>query len=58
MYEQGGDVDSIDRAEHVALRHVYRCLEVAYMNPTKVNKILSGKLKTNVNDLYKVAKEG
>lgn len=58
MYEQGGDVDSIGRTEHVALRHVYRCLDVAYINPTKVNKILSGKLKTNVNDLHKVAKEG
>lgn len=58
MYERGGDVDSIVRAEHVALRHVYRCLDVAYKNPTKANKILSGKLKINVNDLHKVAKEG
>lgn len=57
MYEQGGDVDSIGRAEHVALRHVYRFLEVAYMNPEIVNKILSGKQQINVNDIYKLAKE-
>lgn len=57
MYEQGGDVDSIGRAEHVALRHAYRCLEVAYMNPEIVNKILLGKQQINVNNIYKPAKE-
>ena len=57
MYERGGDVDTIGRAEHVALRHVYRCLEVAYMNPEIVNKILSSKQQINVNDIYKFAKE-
>ena len=57
MYERGGDVDSIDRAEHVALRHVYRCLEVTYMNSEIANKILSGKQQINVNDIYKLAKE-
>lgn len=57
MYEQGGDVDSIGRAEHVALRRVYRCLEVAYMNPEIVNKILLGKQQINVNNIYKPAKE-
>ena len=57
MYEKCGDVDTIGRAEHVALRHVYRCLEVAYMNPEIVNKILSSKQQINVNDIYKFAKE-
>lgn len=57
MYEQGGVVDSIDRTEHIALRHVYRCLEVAYMNPEIVNKILSGKQQINIDDIYKLAKE-
>lgn len=57
MYKCGGDVDTIGRAEHVALRHAYQCLEVAYMNPEIVNKILSSKQQINVNDIYKFAKE-
>lgn len=58
LYECEGNVDNIIRNLHTSPRQFYRYLDVAYMNPTKVNKILSGKLKTNVNDLHKVAKEG
>lgn len=58
LYERDGGVDNIIHNLHTSPRQFYRYLDVAYMNPTKVNKILSGKLKTNVNDLHKVAKEG
>ena len=49
--------DNVTIVRPVVLRHVYRCLEVAYMNPEIVNKILSGKQQINVNDIYKLAKE-
>ena len=38
MYEQGGDVDSIGRTEHVALRHIYKHLSLAYLNPEVVTE--------------------
>ena len=38
-------------------RTFYRYLDIAYMNPDKINKILSGKLKINVNDLFQIARE-
>lgn len=51
MYEQGGDVDSIGRAEHVALRHVYKHLSLAYLNPEVVNHILSNQCHISVRDM-------
>ena len=51
MYEQGGDVDSIGRAEHVALRHVYKHLSLAYLNPEVVNHILSNQCQISVRDM-------
>ena len=51
MYEQGGDVDSIGRAEHVALRHVYKHLSLAYLNPEVVNHILSNQCQISVRDI-------
>ena len=51
MYEQGGDVDSIGRAEHVALRHVYKHLSLVYLNPEVVNHILSNQCQISVRDM-------
>ena len=51
MYEQGGDVDSIGRAEHVALRHIYKHLSLAYLNPEVVNHILSNQCHISVRDM-------
>ena len=51
MYEQGGDVDSIGRAEHVALRHVYKHLSLAYLNPEVVNHILSNQCQISVREM-------
>lgn len=56
MYEECGDADTIIATEHISPRQFYRYLDIAYMNPDKINKILSGHLKINVNDLFQIAK--
>jgi len=57
LYERDGDIHRIFRNEHTSPLQFYRHLDIAYMNPTKANQILSGKLKINVNDLFKMAAE-
>ena len=57
LYERDGNVDDIIRNLHTSPRQFYRYLDIVYMNPDKVNEILSGKLKINVNDLFRIAKE-
>ena len=57
LYEQNGNVDETIAKLHTSPRQFYRYLDIAYMNPNKVNQILSGKLKINVNDLFKIAEE-
>lgn len=57
MYEQYGDTDKIIAMEHTSPRQFYRHLDLAYMNPDKINEILSGRLKINVNDLFQIAKK-
>lgn len=51
MYEQGSDVDSIGRVEHVALRHVYKHLSLAYLSPEIVNHILSTNCQISVREM-------
>ena len=55
LYERDGGVDNIIHNLHTSPRQFYRYLDIAYMNPTKANQILSGKLKINVNDLFQIA---
>lgn len=55
MYEECGDADKIIASEHTSPRQFYRHLDLAYINPEKINQILSGKLRINVNDLFKIA---
>ena len=57
MYEECGDVDTVARKVGSTPRTIYRFLYIAYMNPDKINKILSGKFKINVNDLFQIARE-
>ena len=57
LYERDGGVDNIIHNLHTSPRQFYRYLDIAYMKPDKINQILSGKLKTNVNDLFQIAKE-
>lgn len=56
MYEKYGDTDKIIAMEHTSPRQFYRHLDLAYMNPDKINEILSGRLKINVNNLFHIAK--
>lgn len=57
MYEQCGDSYKIIAMEHTSPRQFYRYLDLAYMHPNKINDILSGRLKINVNDLFQIAKK-
>lgn len=57
MYEECGDVDKIIASEHISPRQFYRYLDLAYMNPDKVNEILSGEMGVKVNDLFRAARE-
>ncbi len=57
LYECEGNVDNIIRNLHTSPRQFYRYLDIAYMNPDKINEILSGKLKINVNDLFDIGAE-
>ena len=57
LYERDGGVDNIIHNLHTSPRQFYRYLDIAYMNPDKINEILSGKLKINVNDLFQIARE-
>ena len=57
LYERDGGVDNIIRNLHTSPRQFYRYLDITYMNPDKINKILSGKLKINVNDLFRIGRE-
>lgn len=56
MYEECGEADTIIASEHTSPRQFYRYLDLAYMNPETVNRILSGKQKVNVNELFQIAK--
>ena len=55
LYERDGGVDNIIHNLHTSPRQFYRYLDIAYMNPEKINEILSGKLKINVNNLFQIA---
>ena len=57
MYEECGDVDTVARKVGSTPRTIYRFLDIAYMTPDKINEVLSGKLKINVNDLFQIARE-
>ena len=51
MYEACGDVDTIAKSEHIALRYVYKHLSLAYINPTIANNLISGKINLPVRDI-------
>lgn len=57
LYEKDGDIHRIFQEEHTSPRQFYRHLDIAYMNPDKVNEILSGKTHISVNDLFQIARE-
>ena len=56
MYEECGDADTIIASEHTSPRQFYRYLDLAYMNPDKINEILSGEMGVKVNDLFRAAR--
>ncbi|MBE6459451.1 MAG: recombinase family protein [Alphaproteobacteria bacterium] len=56
IYEECSDADKIIASEHTSPRQFYRYLDLAYMNPETVNRILSGEHKVNVKELFLIAK--
>lgn len=55
-YERNGGVDNIICNLHTSPRQFYRYLDLAYMNPGTVNRILLSQQKINVNELFQIAK--
>ena len=56
MYERYGDTDKIIAMEHTSPRQLYRHLDLVYMNPNKINEILSGTTSVKINELFQIAK--
>ena len=56
MYEQGIGLDNICKKEHISPRQLYRHLDLVYMNPDKINEILSGTTSVKINELFQIAK--
>ena len=54
-YEQTGDLESVIKSENTSWRSLYRYLNLAYMNPEKVNNILSGKESYSMDELFTIA---
>lgn len=55
LYEQGIGSDNICQKEHISPRQLYRHLDLVYMNPNKINEILSGKSKLNITEIFNTA---
>lgn len=53
MYERIGDVRLVAKAEVASPMTIYRYLNLAYMNPHKINDIMSGKIRCTVDELLK-----
>jgi len=56
LYEQGIGSDNICKKEHISPRQLYRHLDLVYMNPDKINEILSGTTSVKINELFQIAK--
>lgn len=51
-YEKHGDLEYVVKSEQTSWRCLYRYLNLAYMNPEKVNNILSGKESHSMDELF------
>ena len=55
LYEQGIGPDNIRKQERISPRTLFNYLSLAYMNPNKINAILSGKSKLNITEIFNTA---
>jgi uncharacterized protein YifE (UPF0438 family) len=55
MYERLGEVDTIAAQEKASPMTIYRYLNLAYLCPTKVNEVMSGKSNYTVDELFNMA---
>ena len=56
-YEKHGDLEYVVKSEQTSWRSLYRYLNLAYMNPEKVNNILSGKESHSMDELFATAQK-
>ena len=54
-YEKHGDLEYVVKSEQTSWRCLYRYLNLAYMNPEKVNNILSGKESCSIAEIFAIA---
>ena len=54
IYERTGNLSEIIKLEKISWRSIYRYLNLAYLSPTIVNDVMSGKRKCSVDDLFKI----
>ena len=55
MYERLGEVNTIAAEEKASSMTIYRYLNLAYLCPTQVNEIMSGKSNYTVDELFTMA---
>lgn len=55
MYERDGDLREIIKTEKLSWRSIYRYLNLAYLSPTIVNDVMSGKRKCSVDELFNIS---
>ena len=55
LYESGLSAKNIAKKEKASLRTIYKYLNLAYLSPTIVNTLLSGKKTVPLRDLYDLA---
>ena len=54
LYESGIPTDVIAEQEHISKRTIYKYLNLAYLSPTLVNKLLSGTVSINLQKLFEL----
>ena len=57
MYEECGDVDTVARKVGSTPRTIYKYLDIAYMNPKRVNQILDGTITCTYKNLLNDSKQ-
>lgn len=55
VYEEYGSIETIMRDKKTSDRTAQRYLNLAYMDPRRVNEIMSGKYKYTIEELFRIA---
>ena len=55
LYEKGLSTDDIAKQEKMSKRTIYKYLNLAYLSPRMINKLLDGALTVNLQTLFEIA---